>query len=232
MLDFYYTERLAGRRPPVPMRPPEEISPIEERVRRAAMPLGYLALRRVAELLAIAATLPVTAALCAVTAIGIAIDSPGPVLILQERKGRGGMTFRIAKFRSMYAGETSGAVPTVRGDPRVTRVGRFIRRYHLDELPQLWNVVRGEMSLIGPRPEPKPLAERYEAVYPHYRYRYMVKPGITGWAQVEQGHTSDVDDIRIKLEHDFHYILNLSLKLDLVIMARTLRALGTGSGAR
>jgi UDP-GalNAc:undecaprenyl-phosphate GalNAc-1-phosphate transferase len=232
MLDFYYAERLAGRRHSAPEHRPDEAVPLEERLHTAAMPLGYLALRRAAELLAIAVTLPLTLGIAAVTAIGIAIDSPGPILFRQERKGRGGVRFRIAKFRSMYVGDSSGAVPTVPGDRRVTPFGRFIRRHRLDELPQLWNVLRGEMSLIGPRPEPAPLAERYEAAYPLYRYRYMVKPGITGWAQVEQGHTSEVDDIRIKLDHDFHYILNLSARLDLLIVLKTIRALVTGFGAR
>ena len=232
MLDFYYTERLEGRRRPASLRRVEETDPIEEQVRRAAIPLGYLALRRAGELAAIVITLPVMLGLCALIAAAIALDSPGPVIFLQKRRGRGGRIFLIAKFRSMNTEDRSGAVATMHDDPRVTRLGRFLRRYHLDELPQLWNVLRGEMSLIGPRPEPLPLSEGYEKIYPHYRLRYMVKPGITGWAQVNQGYTSDPEDIRVKLEHDFHYILNLSPRLDFRILIRTLRVLPAGARAR
>jgi lipopolysaccharide/colanic/teichoic acid biosynthesis glycosyltransferase len=226
MLDFYYSERLAARRPSAPTLP------LAERLEHAEPPLGYLALRRVAELLFIAGTLPITLPLALLTSIAIAIDSPGPVLFTQKRRGRDGVIFRIVKFRSMYVGDSSGAKLTVPGDPRVTRVGRFIRRHHLDELPQLWNVMKGEMSLIGPRPEPLPVSERCEVIYPLFRYRYVVRPGVTGWAQVKQGYTSELADIGTKLEHDFYYILHLTPKLDLLVIVRTIRALFTGDGAR
>jgi lipopolysaccharide/colanic/teichoic acid biosynthesis glycosyltransferase len=226
MLDFYYTERLAAR------RPADTPLPLLERLRGVRLPLGYLALRRVAELMLIVVTLPVTLPLALATALCITLDSRGPILFRQKRRGRDGAIFMIAKFRSMYVGEGSGARLTMPGDPRVTRVGRFIRRHHIDELPQLWNVVKGDMSLIGPRPEPLPVSDRCEEVYPLFHYRYMIKPGVTGWSQVNLGYTSEIADVGAKLEHDFHYILNIGPKLDLRIVLRTFHALLTGFGAR
>jgi lipopolysaccharide/colanic/teichoic acid biosynthesis glycosyltransferase len=117
-------------------------------------------------------------------------------------------------------------------DDRVTRVGRLLRRSRIDELPQLINIVRGEMSWIGPRPEAVPLAQWYEAELPFYHYRHMVRPGITGWAQVSQGHVTTVDEVRGKLQYDFYYIKHLSFWLDLLIVFRTIRIVCTGFGAR
>ncbi|MEP7218452.1 MAG: sugar transferase [Bacteroidota bacterium] len=211
--------------------PHSTIAP-EERLEQLRLPVKYLAFRRILELLLIVVTIPVTLTICAITAAVIAVGSPGPVLFRQNRKGRGGTVFRIVKFRSMYVGEGSGALPTMHADPRVTPFGHFIRRHRIDELPQLWNILKGDMNLIGPRPEPFPLAVRYEEIYPLYTLRYMIKPGLTGWAQVTQGHTTDPDEIRIKLEHDFHYIINLSPRLDLLIVLKTFGTLLTGFGGR
>jgi lipopolysaccharide/colanic/teichoic acid biosynthesis glycosyltransferase len=117
-------------------------------------------------------------------------------------------------------------------DARITRVGTFLRRHRIDELPQILNILKGEMSWIGPRPEAEPLARFYEKQIPFYGYRHMVRPGITGWAQVNQGHVVEVDDIRDKLSYNFFYIKNFSAWLDALIAARTIRILLFGKGAR
>jgi Undecaprenyl-phosphate glucose phosphotransferase len=152
----------------------------------------------------------------------IKLTSPGPVLYRQARVGLGGRTFQMLKFRSMRvdAEDASGPVWTSRRDPRCTRVGAVLRRYSLDELPQLWNVIAGDMSLVGPRPERQPFVERFCRSLPCFRQRYQVKCGMTGWAQVNgwRGNTS----IRHRLEHDLYYIANWSVWLDVKILWLTL----------
>jgi lipopolysaccharide/colanic/teichoic acid biosynthesis glycosyltransferase len=144
----------------------------------------------------------------------------------------------MIKFRTMRAESAPAdadprlAAITGTGDARVTRVGRFLRRYRLDELPQAINVLSGEMSWIGPRPEAIPLSAWYESELPFYRYRHIVRPGITGWAQLKQGHVADVDEVLEKLHYDFYYIKNFSFWLDLLILAGTIRVVATGHGAR
>ncbi|MDB5036167.1 MAG: polysaccharide deacetylase and domain protein [Chlorobi bacterium] len=229
--DFRFTSIRGSLQQRLPPSAPPAIV-LEKRPEQLRLPVGYLAFRRVLEILLIVSTLPITLAICAITAAAIAIGSPGPVLFRQNRKGKGGEIFRIIKFRSMYVGDDSGALPTAHADPRVTPFGHFIRRRRIDELPQLWNILKGDMSLIGPRPEPFPLAVRYEQSYPLYALRYMVRPGLTGWAQVTQGHTAELDEIGIKLKHDFHYIINISPRLDLLIVLKTVGALLTGFGGR
>jgi lipopolysaccharide/colanic/teichoic acid biosynthesis glycosyltransferase len=117
-------------------------------------------------------------------------------------------------------------------DPRITRVGRFIRKYRIDELPQFFNVLKGDMSLIGPRPEQPEFVERFDEELPFYIYRHVVKPGITGWAQVRQGYAANVDQTREKIEYDFYYIKHCSLFLDIFILLLTVRTMCTGFGAR
>jgi lipopolysaccharide/colanic/teichoic acid biosynthesis glycosyltransferase len=151
--------------------------------------------------------------------------------------GYGGRTVTMFKFRSMthrpeQTEDPRAAAVTRNADQRVTRVGRFLRRYRIDELPQAFNVLRGEMSWIGPRPEAIPLSLWYERELPFYRYRHIVRPGITGWAQVNQGHVAEVDDVLWKLHYDFYYIKNFSFWVDLLIVARTIRTMLTGFGAR
>ena len=143
------------------------------------------------------------------------------------------------KFRTMYAaGETRDAeallqsAMTKDGDARITRFGRILRRTRLDELPQLFNILRGDMSLIGPRPEAVALSEWYETQIPFYHYRHIIKPGLTGWAQVNQGHVTDVNDVREKLNLDFYYVKNYSIWLDILIALRTIAIVFTGTGAR
>jgi lipopolysaccharide/colanic/teichoic acid biosynthesis glycosyltransferase len=176
----------------------------------------------------------------AMTAVAIRIDSPGPVFFRQVRTGYRGRDFTVFKFRTMRESSRSPfANPeppnidtfiTRENDGRITRVGRFLRRTRIDELPQVINILRGEMSWIGPRPEASRLSAWYEAEIPFYRYRHVVRPGITGWAQVNQGHVAEVEDIRTKLQYDFYYIRNFSVWLDLVIVMKTVKTMLTGFG--
>ena len=159
--------------------------------------------------------------------------TPGPVIFRQVRLGEGGLPFTIYKFRTMRQdAEAGGAVWATERDPRITRSGAFMRKTRLDELPQLWNVLRGEMSVVGPRPErPEFMAELQEAV-PFWSRRHLVKPGITGWAQVRRGYTADADGTAEKLAYDLWYLRHRSLVLDLAICVKTFTTLVTGSGAR
>lgn len=170
-------------------------------------------------------------------ALMIRLESPGPAIFRQERLGYGGRSFTVYKFRTMtvsapeVANVRSLAV-TKPGDSRVTRLGRFLRRSRIDELPQLINIVRSEMSWIGPRPEATVLSSHYSVALPFYRYRNIVRPGITGWAQVNQGYVSDDDDEIEKLHYDFYYIKNFSPWLDIIIVLRTLKTVLNGFGSR
>lgn len=172
-----------------------------------------------------------------VVALVIRLESPGPALFRQQRVGFRGRVFTCYKFRTMTTDQLAGrdgreAAMTKPGDPRITRVGRWLRWTRIDEIPQIINVLRGEMSWIGPRPEALVLSQWYESELPFYRYRHIVIPGITGWAQVNQGHVSDVSDVHEKLQYDFYYIKNFSPWLDIVIVLRTIETMLTGSGAR
>ena len=117
-------------------------------------------------------------------------------------------------------------------DMRVTRIGKFIRKTRIDELPQFFNVLKGNMSLIGPRPEQKVFVDQFEQEIPFYNYRHIVKPGITGWAQVTHGYAGDADETRVKIEHDFYYIKHISFSLDILIVFKTIKTMLTGFGAR
>jgi lipopolysaccharide/colanic/teichoic acid biosynthesis glycosyltransferase len=155
------------------------------------------------------------------------------VLYRQERVGLHGRPFTILKFRSMHAdAEARGPVWAAQRDPRVTRVGAFIRLARIDELPQLLNILRGEMSFIGPRPERPHFAAQLEQTVPLYRNRTLVKPGLTGWAQVNYPYAASVEDARAKLSYDLYYIKHRSLQLDLLILAATVPVVLFGRGAR
>lgn len=157
-----------------------------------------------------------------IVSLCIYLDSPGPIFYAQERVGYRGRVFYIWKFRSMRVdSELSGAVWAAYKDPRVTRVGHLLRTTHLDELPQVVNILRGEMSLIGPRPERPMFVAQLERTIPQFRSRLCLKPGLTGWAQVNYPYASTHEDVRVKLQYDLHYIQYRSCKLDLCILFRT-----------
>lgn len=170
--------------------------------------------------------------------VGIAVKttSKGPALFRQQRIGYQGRPFTVLKFRTMRMADPTlnarDAAITKPSDSRITRLGAFLRVSRLDELPQIFNVLRGEMSWIGPRPEAEVLSKWYEAEIPFYRYRHIVRPGIAGWAQVNQGHVADVDNVKGKLHYDFYYIKNYSPWIDLLIVVLTIRTMITGFGAR
>ena len=170
------------------------------------------------------------------TAIAIFIESLGkePVLYFQKRIGLGGKPFNVIKFRSMQTtAEADGQARWAEtNDPRVTRVGSFIRKYRLDELPQLWNVLKGSMSLVGPRPERPVFVKKLKDKLPYYAERHTVKPGITGWAQISYGYGASEEDALRKLEYDLFYIKHLSLLIDLFIIVKTLKIVIRGKGAR
>ncbi|TKD48593.1 MAG: polyprenyl glycosylphosphotransferase [Mesorhizobium sp.] len=169
-------------------------------------------------------------------AIAVKLDSVGPALFKQKRMGYRGNIYEVYKFRTMKLsaaiGDEKEEAITKTGDARITRLGQFLRKSRIDELPQAINILRGEMSWIGPRPEALVLSKWYEAELPFYRYRHIVRPGITGWAQVNQGHVAAVDDVLEKLHYDFYYIKNFSPWLDVLIVFRTIRTMLTGFGAR
>jgi exopolysaccharide biosynthesis polyprenyl glycosylphosphotransferase len=185
---------------------------------------------RAFDVVASVGALVVTAPIMAVTAVLVALDSPGPILHRQERLGRVGVAFTILKFRTMAADAESrtGPVWASENDPRVTRVGRWLRRFHIDEIPQFVNVLRGEMSLIGPRPERDVFVKRLEEEVPFYAERLMVQPGITGWAQVMQSYASSTEDSRQKLQADLYYIKHMSFLTDMHIILKTVNVVLCG----
>lgn len=170
------------------------------------------------------------------TAVAIRLETNGPAIFKQQRMGFRGRPFTVYKFRSMRVQDETnremGMDMTTSDDDRITKVGRFIRKTRIDELPQVFNVLRGDMSWIGPRPETIRLSNWYESEIPFYRYRHIVRPGISGWAQVKQGHVTAVDDIRLKLEYDMYYVKHFSIWLDLLITLKTISVVFTGKGAR
>ncbi|WP_217989534.1 sugar transferase [Sphingomonas lenta] len=169
-------------------------------------------------------------------AVAVKLSSPGPALFRQTRIGYRGRPFQVYKFRTMTVADdptdARAAAMTRDADARVTKLGRFLRYTRIDELPQIINVLRGEMSWIGPRPEAEVLSRWYQAEIPFYLYRHIVRPGIAGWAQVVQGHVAEVEEVRSKLHYDFYYIKNYSPWIDLLIVAKTIRTMLTGHGAR
>lgn len=159
-----------------------------------------------------------------VIALAIKLDSPGSVFYSQTRVGLGGRTFRIYKFRTMRSdAERHGAVWAQVGDARITRVGKFMRLTRFDELPQIWNVIKGDMTVVGPRPERPEFTETLVLEIPGYELRHTVKPGLTGWAQVCYRYTSSIRDTKAKVEYDLYYVKHLSLRMDLQILLRTVK---------
>jgi sugar transferase (PEP-CTERM system associated) len=176
------------------------------------------------------ATLP----LLPLVALAVKLDSPGPVLYKQKRVGRGGKTFYCYKFRTMRqdAEADTGATWATDDDPRITRVGSFLRSSRLDEIPQLWCVLKGDMHFVGPRPERPEFVEWLSKEIPYYGVRHVVRPGITGWAQVSYKYGNTLDDAREKLQYDLFYIKNASIGLDLLIMFQTIKIVILGRGAK
>ena len=168
-----------------------------------------------------------------IMALVIKIETPGPVLFIQDRVGQGGKKFRILKLRSMTSGsEHERSQFTTENDKRITRVGALIRRFRLDEIPQIFNILKGEMSLIGPRPEQPEFVRKFGEKIPFYDYRHTVKPGITGWAQVSLGYVADEESTWNKLEYDLYYIKHQSFWLDILIVMKTIGTVLSGFGAR
>jgi exopolysaccharide biosynthesis polyprenyl glycosylphosphotransferase len=189
--------------------------------------------KRLTDILAALVGLLLISPLLLLAALAIWLEDRGPVFFSQNRIGKDDKAFPILKLRTMHTqGRTDGADGryTQKNDPRITRVGRLLRSSRLDEFPQLWNVLRGEMSLIGPRAEWDLLVSGYELEIPHYRFRHLVKPGITGWAQVNHPYGTGLDDTRRKLEYDLYYIRHYSLKLDATIVLKTLHVILFGKG--
>jgi len=198
--------------------------------------LSYLLLKRMIDLITASLALILLAVPLMGIALAIRLDTQGPALYRHRRVGYRGHEFNTLKFRTMHSRRADDhdleSQKTRDNDARITRVGRFLRRTRFDELPQLINVVRGEMSLIGPRPEALALSRWYDEHLDFYEYRHVVRPGITGWAQVNQGHVTELDDVYIKLQYDFYYIKNVSGWLDLLIALRTLAVMISLRGAR
>jgi sugar transferase (PEP-CTERM system associated) len=175
-----------------------------------------------------------TSPLMLLVALAVRLTSPGPILLRQKRVGRGDAVFTVYKFRSMYedAEARTGAVWATRNDPRITPVGRVIRRLRLDEVPQLFNVLKGEMAIAGPRPERPEFVKTLSEMIPYYRQRHCVKPGITGWAQINYKYGDTIEDTIAKLEYDLYYIKHLSVSLDAYIFFHTVKTMLLSRGAQ
>jgi lipopolysaccharide/colanic/teichoic acid biosynthesis glycosyltransferase len=193
----------------------------------------YGGFKRLLDVVIVMAALPALLIVAAVVALLIRLDSRGPVLFFQNRAGLGGKPFRMVKFRTMTQdAERQGQQLATLGDARVTRIGRVLRKYRFDEIPQFWNVLCGHMSIIGPRPEQVTFAERFASEVPFYGYRHLVRPGLTGWAQVCQGYAGDLLETKRKLEYDLYYVKHLSLWFDLLIVLKTISVVLSGFGSR
>lgn len=195
-------------------------------------PMLYSSLKRLVDFLCVFLLLPIFIPIMLVTAFLIARDSKGGVFYTQKRMGYRGKSFTMYKFRSMRTDMNGKGFTEGGEDPRITKVGSIIRKYRIDELPQILNVLKGEMSFIGPRPESLDLSVWYEKDVPFFSYRHVVRPGLSGWAQVNQGYAAEVDGMIVKLQYDFYYIKNFSLWLDILIVIKTIRTIFTGFGSR
>ena len=220
-------EMHTGRMPVVALAEGWELSAL---VLRTA---PYLPGKRLFDMLAILVTVPLTLVMAAWVAVAIRLSSPGPVIFRQTRVGRGGTPFTQYKFRSMREGsELHGPAFTREQDERVIPLGRWLRRFRLDELPQLWNVLKGDLSLVGPRPEQVEFVDHFVRTIPFYSYRHLIRPGITGWAQVNYGYADGDADTIDKLTYDLFYLKHMSPWLDLDILGRSCWTVMSGFGAR
>jgi exopolysaccharide biosynthesis polyprenyl glycosylphosphotransferase len=196
------------------------------------MPDWEKRMKRLLDILTSSIILLVSFPISVVIAIAIKLDSKGPVLFKQQRCGMNGNEFNILKFRSMFqnAEKTTGPIWSQKGDPRVTKVGKVIRKLRLDELPQMFNVLKGEMSIVGPRPERPYFVKMLSKEIPYYNRRLKVRPGITGWAQVKHKYDESIEDVKVKLRYDLFYIENMSLRMDFKIIVRTVFVMLFGKG--
>jgi len=191
-----------------------------------------MGLKRAVDVVASSIGLVLLMPLCLLIGLLIKVDSPGQVFYKQLRVGLSRQPYMIWKFRSMYSdAEKSGPKWATKQDPRVSRVGRILRKLRIDELPQLYNVLRGEMSLVGPRPERPVFVEELRKEIPYYDIRHTVRPGVTGWAQIRFRYGSSVEDSHTKLQYDLYYVKNMSLGLDMQILTETIRVVLCGEGA-
>lgn len=181
---------------------------------------SLLTLKRLIDVLVSALALPIAVPIMLLAFIATWFSSKGPVLFKQQRVGFNGKVFTIYKIRTMVHNPVGYNTPTIKGDARITKVGKILRKTKIDEFPQFLNVLKGEMSLIGPRPEKKDIVDRFEAENIFYKYRHIVKPGITGWAQVNYP-TATPEETLQKLEYDLYYINHISLKLEMQIILKT-----------
>ena len=196
------------------------------------MPEWEKKLKRISDIIISLIILIITLPLDIFISIFIKLDSKGPILFKQDRIGMNNKEFRIYKFRSMYqdAEKHTGPVWSTKHDPRVTRVGRIMRKLRIDEIPQFFNVLKGEMSLVGPRPERPYFVEMLAQQLPYYKRRLKVRPGITGWAQVKHKYDESIEDVKVKLRYDLFYIENMSFRMDIKILARTILVVLFGKG--
>ena len=196
------------------------------------MPEWEKKLKRIFDIIVSLLILIITSPILIITAIAIKIDSAGEVFFRQERCGINGSIFKILKFRSMRkdAEKHTGPVWSQKDDPRITKVGKFIRRVRIDEIPQMINVLKGEMSIVGPRPERPYFVEKLSEEIPYYKRRLKVRPGITGWAQVKHKYDETIEDVKVKLRYDLFYIENMSLRMDFKILLRTVFVVLLGKG--
>ena len=187
------------------------------------MPEWEKKLKRVLDIIVSLIILLISFPIILIASLAIKIDSKGPIFFKQERCGLNNRVFRIIKFRSMQhdAEKITGPVWSQKGDPRITRVGNIIRKLRIDEIPQMYNVLKGEMSLVGPRPERPFFVDKLSEQIPYYKRRLKVRPGITGWAQVKHKYDESIEDVKIKLRYDLFYIENMSLRMDFKILFRT-----------
>ncbi len=197
---------------------------------------GYFHFKSLSDFIAALLLAPLVMVPMLIVAVLIRLDSKGPSLFRQKRLGLAGKPITVFKFRTMRVHEAGAdermAAMTGMGDDRITRLGRFLRKSRIDELPQIINILKGQMSWIGPRPEALVLSSWYTGEIPFYRYRHVVRPGISGWAQVNQGHVADVTEVHEKLQYDFFYIKYFSPWLDLLILFRTVKTMATGFGSK
>jgi len=189
--------------------------------------------KRLVDLLVSAVGLVLILPVLALIAILIKLDSPGPIFYQQMRVGLHARPYKIWKFRSMFIdAENDGARWALEADPRISRVGWWLRKWRLDEIPQLFNVVKGEMSLVGPRPERPIFVQELRSTIPYYDIRHAVRPGITGWAQTQFRYGASAEDAHVKLQYDLYYVKNLSMGLDVRILMDTIRVILLGNGVR